>query len=68
MFELFGLLKMGRLLKLSKIIQYLNVVEEVKQFMNLANLIFFLIIYIHWYACIWWFLIKEDEIWILPKF
>lgn len=29
-FKLFGVLKLGRLLKLKKIIQYLNVVDEIK--------------------------------------
>ena len=47
---------MGRLLKLQKIIGFLNVVDEVKQFMNLTKLIFFLIVYLHCYACIWWYI------------
>jgi len=68
LYELFGLLKIGRLMKLQKIIQYLNVVDEVKQSLNLVKLIFFLIIYIHLYACIWWMLIRDDQVWVLPKF
>ena len=58
-FELFGILKLGRLNKLKKIISYLNVVEEVKQFLNLMKLVFFIVIYVHCFACTWWFMIKD---------
>lgn len=66
-FRLFGVLKLGRLLKLKKIIQYLNVVDEIKQLLNLMKLIFFLVIYIHCFACIWWYYATIDKLWIPPK-
>ena len=59
-YELFGILKLGRLNKLKKIISYLNVVEDVKQFMNLMKLVFFIVIYIHCFACTWWYMIRDD--------
>lgn len=65
--QLFGVLKLGRLLKLKKIISYLNVVDEIKQVLNLMKLIFFLVIYIHCYACSWWYYAKIDKLWIPPK-
>jgi hypothetical protein len=67
-YELFGILKLGRLNKLKKIISYLNVVEEVKQFMNLMKLVFFIIIYIHCFACTWWYMIRDSKVWVLPKY
>jgi hypothetical protein len=59
---------MGRILKLEKIITYINVEEDVKQFINLMKMILFLVIYMHCYACIWWYIAMADKIWILPKF
>lgn len=66
-FRLFGVLKLGRLLKLKKIISYLNVIDEIKQVLNLMKLIFFLVIYIHCYACVWWYYAKRNQLWIPPK-
>ena len=67
-FNLFGILKLGRLLKLKKIISYLKVTAETKQIFNLMKLIFFLVIYIHCFACIWWYIVKIDKLWIPPKY
>lgn len=64
MLELFGILKLGRLLRLSKLIQFLNVEEDVKASMKLTNMVVFLVIYIHLYACTWWLIVKQDETWI----
>lgn len=36
--------------------------------MNLLKMIFFLVIYIHCFACFWWYLIREDKVWLLPKY
>ena len=62
--ELFGILKLGRILRLNKIIQFLNVDEDTKASMKLTKMIFFLVIYIHLFACTWWLLVKWDETWI----
>ena len=66
MLQLFGVLKLGRLLKLKKIISYLNVVDEIKQILNLMKLIFFLVIYMHCFACCWWYYARIDQLWIPP--
>lgn len=55
-------------MKLGKIIMYLRVDGEIKQYFNLINLVFFIIIYIHCFACLWWFIVKYDEEWIPPKY
>ena len=59
-FLLFGALKFGRLTKLAKIIMYLRVDGEVKQYFNLILLIFFIIVYIHCFACVWWFSVNNE--------
>jgi len=65
-YELFGILKLGRVLRLNKIIQFLNVDEDVKASMKLSKMVFFLIIYIHFYACLWWLLVKNSLNWVPP--
>lgn len=65
---MFGILKFGRLAKLTKIIMYLRVDGEIKQYFNLILLIFFIVIYIHCFACLWWFLVIQDMQWIPPKY
>jgi len=42
------------------------VTEDVKASMKLIKIIFFLIIYIHVFACFWWFIVFKDKIWIPP--
>ena len=61
---MFGIMKMGRVLRLNKIIQYLNVTEDVKASMKLFKIVFFLTIYIHLYGCLWWFLVIKDKEWV----
>ena len=60
-------MKLGRVLRINKIIQFLNVDEDVKASMKLAKMVFFLVIYIHFYACIWWVLVKGGREWIPSK-
>ena len=66
LFSLFGILKLGRVLRLSKIIQYLNVEEDIKASLKLGKLIFFLGIYMHMFACFWWLVVNSDKTWIPP--
>ena len=56
-FKFFGALKLVRVMRLSKIITYLRSTEEFKAFLKLNKLIFFLIIYLHTFACMWWWMI-----------
>ena len=46
-FELFSLLKLVRVLRLSRLITHLNLRNEVKVALRLMKLIFFLILYLH---------------------
>lgn len=46
-FDLFGLLKLVRVLRLSRIIMYMNLKDDIKMSLKLVKLVFFLIMYIH---------------------
>ena len=61
--KLQGLLKLGRLLRINRIIRFLKSNIEVKAGAQLLNLILFLIIYLHFYACILWLLVKDGKTW-----
>ena len=60
----FGLFKLGRLLRINKIIQFLNASRDFKAGAKLINLIFFLLIYLHCFACALWLSVSEDKLWI----
>ena len=64
--KVFGALKLIRVLRLNKIIAYLRSTEELKAFLKLIKLTFFLIIYLHCMGCICWFIVSRDEVWIPP--
>ena len=57
----FGLFKIGRLLRLSKIIEFLNTSRDFKVGAKMINLIFFLVIYLHCFACALWIFVVQDR-------
>ena len=59
-FQLFGVLKLSRVLRLSRFIAYLNVREDLKVQLKLYKLIFFWILYLHCFGCAWWFIVTFD--------
>jgi len=44
----------------------MKVANEVKLSLKLFKLIFFLIMYLHWWACIWYFMVELNEKWLPP--
>jgi len=64
--DLLGIFKLGRLLRLNDIISFMKASDDVKSSLKLVKLIMFLIVYIHLFACNWWFMIKSDKVWIPP--
>ena len=66
MFKVFSLLKLIRVLRLSKIVTYMNIKDSAKMSLKLAKLLFFLILYLHWQGCLWYLIVSSDEIWIPP--
>lgn len=65
-FQLFGLLKLIRVLRLNRIIMYLNLKQDIKASIKLIKLIFFLLMYVHFIACIWFYIINTKKEWIPP--
>lgn len=65
-YRLFGLLKLIRILRLSKLIAYMNLKDDMKMSLKLIKLIFFLIMYLHVVACAWFFIVKQNETWVPP--
>ena len=45
---------------------YLNVKQDTKASIKLVKLVFFLLMYIHFIGCIWFYFIKVDKEWIPP--
>ena len=63
-FKAFGALKLVRVLRLSRIITYLRSNSEVKALLKLIKLVFYLMLYLHCFACVWWLVVKEKRTWI----
>ena len=64
--QIFGLLKLVRILRLSRIITFLNVKSDLKMSLKIFKIIFFLVIYLHCVACTWYWIASLDESW-LPR-
>lgn len=62
--EILGVLKLGRVLRLNYIISYLSTTDEVKSFLKLQKLILYLIVYVHLFACAWWYVVQTEQVWI----
>ena len=65
-FELFGLLKLVRVLRLSRIIMYMNLKDDIKMSLKLVKLVFFLVMYIHCQGWAWHLIVKGNKKWIPP--
>lgn len=64
--EIFGLLKLIRLSRLSRIITRLNFRDDVKIIFKVLELIFTLIVLIHCLACFWYYVVDRDQDWVPP--
>lgn len=64
--DLLGIFKLGRLLRLNDIISFMKATDDVKSSLKLIKLILFLFVYIHIFACFWWFMVNFDKVWIPP--
>ena len=52
----FSILKLSRVLRLSKLIMYLNSTDDFKSSLKVMKLCFFLILYVHFSGCVWVYL------------
>ena len=57
------ILKLFRVLRLERIINYMNTTDENKLSLRLIKLCFFLLLYIHISACFWFYLGNIDQAW-----
>lgn len=57
---IFELFKLGRLLRITKIVQFLRAFKSIKGSILVLKIIIFLLIYLHCYACIWWLIVSRD--------
>ena len=64
--EIFGLLKLIRLSRLSRIITRLNFRDDVKIIFKVLELIFTLIVLIHCLACFWYYVVENEKDWVPP--
>jgi len=55
--QLFSLLKLVRISRLGRIIERMNVTQDMKNALKLFKLIFVIIIYIHCLACLWYIIV-----------
>ena len=61
------MLKLMRVLRLSKIITYMNATDGVKLSLKLFKMLFFLILYVHCQACTWYWVVTFNKHWIPPS-
>lgn len=64
--QIFSLLKLVRISRISVIIRRLNVRLETKNLLKLLTLVLFIIIYLHLSGCLWFWLVQVDMVWIPP--
>ena len=64
--QLFSLFKLVRVTRLGRIIARLNVKQDVKNGLKLFQLIFFIVMYIHCLACLWFLIANSNQEWIPP--
>lgn len=62
----FGIMKVMRVMRIGKLITKLPVKMEIKQTLNLCNLIFILTIFVHLVGCIYYWLVMEEKQWVPP--
>lgn len=57
-------MKIIRILRLSRLITYLNSAEDIKLSLRLMQTIFLILLYIHITGCLWYQIVKhQDSIW-----
>jgi hypothetical protein len=60
------MLKLVRLLRLGRMVTYLRMNKKYKFGMKLIQLLFMLLLIIHWMNCVWYYVTKQDKVWIPP--
>ena len=64
---LFGLLKTTRVLRLGRIIRFINTRDDIKLTLKLLQLVYFLVLYLHLIGCCWFLIHNINQEWIPPQ-
>jgi len=63
--QIFGMLKLFRITRMSQVITNLNIRVDVKVFLRVIQLFFYMGLYIHVFACVWFVIVESTESWVL---
>jgi hypothetical protein len=67
--QLSDLLKLIRILRLGRIIRFMRAKDTVKSSMRLGMLVLYLLLWVHFTACIWWIVVSVESTWVpVPDF
>ena len=61
--QIMSMMKIIRILRLSRLITYLNSAEDIKLSLRLVQTLFLIFLYIHITACLWYLIVKESDTW-----
>jgi hypothetical protein len=62
-FVALSMVKLSRVLRIQKLIMYLNSTDEVKNTLNLLKTVLIIILYLHLGACFWFFVVNRERLW-----
>lgn len=61
--QMLAILKLVRVLRLQRVITYMNTTDDVKLTLQLVKTSIFLVLFIHFCACLWYYIAQTDQIW-----
>ena len=62
--QMLAIMKLVRVLRLQRVITYMNTTEDVKLTLQLVKTFIYLLLFIHFTACMWFYLANSDQKWI----
>lgn len=62
--QMLATLKLVRVFRLQRVITYMNTTDDVKLSLQLLKTFIFLCLFIHFTACIWFYIANEDQRWV----
>lgn len=62
-FVALSMVKLSRVLRIQKLIMYLNSTDEVKNTLNLLKTVLIIVLYLHLGACFWFFIVNRERLW-----
>ena len=65
--KFFGMLKLVRLMRLGRMVSFLKANKSFKLGIILVQLLFILLLVLHWIACLWYLCIGGNNTWNPPK-